>query len=66
MNHKDCPPLFKEQTTRSLNKYRSQSIEQRALKIGKDLLVPSLPNKKQKNQYTITCNTSNISQKSHN
>jgi hypothetical protein len=28
------------QSTKSLNKYRSESIEQRVLRIGKELLVP--------------------------
>lgn len=61
----DPQGLFKEQSTKSLSKYRSESIEQRALRIGKELLVPSFPRKKESiNVFTITTNASHHSQKS--
>lgn len=66
MKPSDAQPLFKDHSSQSLNKYRSESIEQRALRIGKELLVPALPKKKdQKNLFTITTNSSHHSQKSH-
>jgi hypothetical protein len=38
-------------------KYRSESIEQRAMRIGKELLVPQMK-KKEPNVFTITTNSS--------
>jgi hypothetical protein len=66
MKPSDAQALFKDHSTKSLNKYRSESIEQRALRIGKELLIPAFPRKKeQKNVFTITTNLSHQSQKSH-
>jgi len=57
--------LLKNQSTKSLMKYRSEDIEKRAMRIGKELLVPGLNRKReQKNVFTITANTSNFSHKS--
>jgi len=65
MNHSDGGNLFKNQSTKSLMKYRSEDIEKRAMRIGKELLVPGLNRKReQKNVFTITANTSNFSHKS--
>jgi hypothetical protein len=44
--------LFKDQSHKSLNKYKSETIEQRVNQISKDLLVG--PARK---QYEITTNT---------
>ena len=65
MNHSDGGNLLKNQSTKSLMKYRSEDIEKRAMRIGKELLVPGLNRKReQKNVFTITANTSSFSHKS--
>ena len=41
MNHNDTH-LFKNQSSKSLLKYRSENIEQRVMRIGKDFLQPNV------------------------
>ena len=41
MNHNEAH-LFKNQSSKSLLKYRSENIEQRVMRIGKDFLQPNV------------------------
>lgn len=58
MKNDSYKSLFKDQSTRSLNKYRNENIEQRVQQIvSRDLVVgPNQRRRESGNQFTITTN----------